>query len=67
MTFCVHFKGLPHDGCGFFIYDQFLSFRLVAQRDLTTDGVVLIGRLPQATVYLLGEFCAVKLSHTFKD
>lgn len=43
MTFCIHFKCFPDNRSGFFIYDQFLTFCLISQRDLPAYGIMLVG------------------------
>ena len=66
MTLCVHGESFTDDWSRFFINDQLLTFGLVAQRDLTAQGVMLKSGLPQTTVDLLGEFGTVELCHTLK-
>ena len=52
--------------CGW-VYDQFVIFDFIAERDMASNAVALHGRLSHTTSDLLGQFGRVELSHALQD
>ena len=49
------------------VYNQFVIFKLISERDMTTNAPAFQSRLSHTTSYLLGKLSREKFSHALQD